>query len=355
VKDHKRVLVAPLDWGLGHATRSMPIINYLLEKKIDVILATNGRPYDLLKKEYPNLVINRLSSYDIRYYSNSIHLNIVLQSYKLLRAIWREHQQVAKMVEDYHIDAIISDNRFGCHYPGIPNIFISHQLNLIAGYEYLEKWANSFNHYYIKKFDECWVPDFEGEPNLSGQLSHPSPFTKTQYLGPITRIKPLYSETSYDIAFVLSGPEPQRTRFERKIMEQAMKLPHKMLLIQGKPEKHECSHKGNVEIHSYMKASELNKAIAESKLVVCRSGYSTVMDLVALGKKALLVPTPGQTEQEYLAKYYMDQKISVAQSQGALDLKRGIQDAVASKGFGTFDFSLDSLHQILDGFIEKIK
>ncbi len=351
VKNPKRILITPLDWGLGHATRCIPIINYLLSKGMEVVLATNGRPMELLKKEFPQLTVLPLSSYDIRYYSNSIHLNLMFQFYKLFRAIILEHRQVKKIVEDYQIDAIISDNRFGCYRKGIPNIFISHQLHLIAGNYQIENLINRINHHYIRFFDECWIPDFEGEPNLAGRLSHPSPFKKTRYLGALTRIKPLKVEKKYDLAFILSGPEPQRTRLEKKIRQQAKYLPYQMVLVQGKPEKEEYQKESDhFEIFSYRTGEQLNEIIAASDLVVCRSGYSSILDLVALGKKTLLIPTPGQTEQEYLADLYEQQGISLQQRQQQLNLKEGIEKAKKYKGFGEFPCSEKIWMAVLDDF-----
>lgn len=354
VKNPKRVLVAPLDWGLGHATRCIPIIDYLLSKDIEVFIATNGRPFELLKKEYPNLTLIRLTSYDIKYYSESIHWNITMQVSKLLRAIWGEHQQIKKIVAQYQIDAIISDNRFGCFVKNKKNVFISHQLHLIAGPNIIEKWVNKFNHYFIRKFEECWIPDFEGEPNLSGRLSHPSPFSNTKYLGALTRIKPLKGETIYDVAFILSGPEPQRTKLENKILEQAKHIPYRLLLVQGKPEKEDHYVEDNMEVFSYMTSKQLNEAIASSGLVVCRSGYSTIMDLVAMGKNALLIPTPGQTEQEYLAEYYMEQGICFSQKQGELNLEEGINQADVYDGFGRFSYDNAKLKEVLDDFVMNL-
>lgn len=356
MKNQKRILITPLDWGLGHATRCIPIVKYLLENDLEVILATNGRPLELLKKEFPQLKVLPLSSYDIKYYSNSIHINLLFQSYKLFRAILVEHRQVRKIVEEHQVDAIISDNRFGCYVKGIPNVFISHQIHLIAGNAMLESWVNRINHYYINEFDECWIPDFEGEPNLAGRLSHPSPIESTHYLGALTRIRPIRLKKKYDVAFILSGPEPQRTRLEKKILQQAENLPYKMIMVQGKPEKEEHfkPYEG-MEVYSYRTGRQLNEIMAASDLIVCRSGYSTILDLVALGKKTLFIPTPGQTEQEYLAELYEENGISLRQKQQQLDLKTGIEEAKKFKGFGEFPYSEEQWKKVVDQFIKNVK
>jgi uncharacterized protein (TIGR00661 family) len=355
VNSQKRILITPLDWGLGHATRCIPIVRYLLEKNIEVVLATNGRPMELLKKEFPELTILPISSYDIKYFSNSIFINLLFQSYKVFRAVLVEQQQVKKIVKDYQIDAIISDNRFGCNVKRLPTAFISHQLHLIAGNSFLENWVNKINHYYIKEFDECWIPDFKGSPNLAGRLSHPPFIPETQYLGALTRIKPLKKDKKYDIAFILSGPEPQRTRLEKKILQQVNDLPYQMVLVQGKPEKEEFKKvSDNLEIFSYRTGAQLNEIMAGSDLIVCRSGYSTILDLVALGKKTLLIPTPGQTEQEYLAELYEKQGISYRQTQQRLNLKEGIEKAMEFKGFGEYPYSEKQWKEVVDRFVERI-
>ena len=170
-----------------------------------MLLATNGRPMELLKKEFPQLSILPISSYDIKYFSNSIHINLLFQSYKVFRAVLVEQQQVRKIVKDYQIDAIISDNRFGCNVRDLPTAFISHQLHLIAGNSTLESWINKINHHYIKEFDECWIPDFEGDPNLAGRLSHPPVIPSTHYLGALTRIKPIEVEKNMMLLLFFPG------------------------------------------------------------------------------------------------------------------------------------------------------
>ncbi len=356
MKGPKRILITPLDWGLGHAARCIPIIKYLLEKNMEVILATSGRSMELLKKEFPQLIILPLSSYDIKYYSNNMHINMLFQWYKVLRALILEHRQVKKIAKEHQINAIISDNRFGCYVKGLKNIFITHQLHIITGNKILEYWINKINHYYIKRFDECWIPDFDGQPNLAGRLSHPSVLANTHYLGPLTRIKPLKIEKKYDLAFILSGPEPQRTRLEKKIHDQIKNLSYQMVMIQGKPEKEEYQRASeNLEIYSFRKGEQLNEIIAASELIVCRSGYSTIMDLVALRKKTLLIPTPGQTEQEYLAELYEKAGISFQQTQQQLNLNDGIEKAKTFKGFGEFPYSKNTWKKVVDGLLEQIR
>ncbi|MEL7122212.1 MAG: glycosyltransferase [Bacteroidota bacterium] len=171
----------------------------------------------------------------------------------------------------------------------------------------------------------------------------------------MSRIQPLDLEKKYDVSFVLSGPEPQRTRLEKIILNQAKDLKYKMMLVQGKPElDEEQAINENLHIKSYMSGEELSSLMTSSELIVCRSGYSTIMDLVVLGKKALLIPTPGQTEQEFLADYYKEQGLAHFVTQAKLDLKNDIVQALEVKGFGIFDGSSNNLDKALEGFLEKI-
>ena len=241
----------------------------------------------------------------------------------ILSAILTEHRRLRRLIQAYQIDLVISDSRFGCFSKKAHCIFISHQIHIKTPLATLgfHKLVNSINHWFIQRFDACWVPDFEDpEASLSGSLSRPAPFP-LQYIGPLSRIQPLKRSSKYDLIVVLSGPEPQRTRLEALVISQLKDLKMRMLLVKGKPAEKEPERKlGNLKILPFLGARALNEAMAESDLVICRSGYSTIMDLAVLGTSAILIPTPGQTEQEYLAQYFYEKKIFYTQEQGALDL-----------------------------------
>ncbi|MCC6723987.1 MAG: glycosyltransferase [Saprospiraceae bacterium] len=330
----KKILVAPLGWGLGHATRCIPIIKELQQQGAEVLLASEGRALILLRQEFPELTCIELPSYDVKYASRSMVWGIASQLPKILRAIWQEHWLLRKMVEQHGIGAVISDNRYGFFSSKTRSVFITHQLHIPVP-KGLKRLINFFNHLIVNYFDECWVPDLASEPNLSGSLSHPIPHllrNKVRYLGALSRMQPPSSipPIRYDAIAVLSGPEPQRTELENLIVEQASLLPFKLLLVQGKPEQEAVNtniYPENLHVVPSMTAEALNRAILESEVFIGRSGYSTVMDLARLGKPALLIPTPGQTEQAYLARKLAAQNAFVAQQQYELDLATGIAEA----------------------------
>lgn len=330
----KKIIVAPLNWGLGHATRCIPIVHELLNKGAEVLIASDGRVLTLLQKEFPFLTFLKLPAYNVEYKSNNMVLNIAVQLPKIFRAIRQEHKVINRLVLQHNISGIISDNRFGCYSASKRSVFLSHQLNIKIGSPILERMVNFCNRLSIHQFDECWIPDTSENPSLSGELSHPLPrylSKKSRYVGPLSRMewKPSASPNRYEAVAVLSGPEPQRTKLETLVIEQLEKMPGSYLVVQGKPEVEHArtllGSTGQVTIVPSMTAAELNEAILQSSVFIGRSGYSTVMDLVRLRKPALLIPTPGQTEQEYLARKLHAEGYFYTQSQSELNLSQGIK------------------------------
>jgi uncharacterized protein (TIGR00661 family) len=340
----KRILICPLNWGLGHATRCIPVIRLLLEKNAEVIIAADGRPLELLKKEFPQLEFIYLKGYNIQYpEKGSLILKIFFSVPKIFFGIYKEHLSVKKIIRIKKIDVIISDNRFGCWNKKIKSVFITHQLMIKT--PFAEKLIHRLNLYFIKKYDECWFPDFAGAENLSGDLSHKYPLPKnTFFVGPLSRFnsliaKEVRSKQSLDkIMVIISGPEPQRTIFEKLILEQTRQTNLKALIVCGKTEleqKKETA--GNIEIVNHLKADEMQNAILNAEIIIARSGYSTIMDLAMLGKKAIFIPTPGQTEQEYLGKYLMSKKIAYCVSQKQFNLSNALVKSINYKGFDAIE------------------
>ncbi len=300
----KTILVAPLNWGLGHATRCIPIITALLEGKYKVLLASDGAALLLLRKEFPSLPFIELPSYDITYPKKGEHFKwkLLWKLPHIQRTITSEKKMIKKMVADGAIDGIISDNRLGVFNKKIPTAFITHQLKVLSGKT--SYFSSKVHQKFIKKFDECWVPDVEEIVNLSGKLGHiKNSKILTRYIGPISRFQKKELPKKYDILALISGPEPQRSSFEEKLLKELSGRDKKVLVVRGviEPKQHKTEF-GNTTIVNYMKSDDLEEAINQSSVVVSRSGYTTIMDLAALEKNAFFVPTPGQYEQKYLAK-----------------------------------------------------
>jgi len=300
----KNILVAPLNWGLGHATRCIPIINELQKNGFTPIIASDGNALALLKKEFPNLEHITLPSYNIKYAKKGMFfkLKLALNFPKLINAVQQEKKLVNKLIEKKDINGIISDNRFGIYHKSIPSIYITHQLNVLSGIT--TKLSSKTHQYIIKKFDECWIPDFKSDLNFSGKLSQVNNANiNIKYIGTLSRFERKTTTVTYDYLIVLSGPEPQRTLLENKVFSELKHTTKKTLLIKGVIEAEQTKKtEKNITCYNYMTSSELEHAINESHIIIARSGYTTIMDLAKMNKKAFFIPTPGQFEQLYLAE-----------------------------------------------------
>ncbi|MEO6883359.1 MAG: glycosyltransferase [Bacteroidia bacterium] len=353
----KRILVCPLDWGLGHATRCIPIIRFLQQKNMGVIIAADKAPLELLKKEFPDLEFIRFSGYEITYPDKDFMvLKMLSQIPKIIRKIKSEHAQLEKIIFKNRIDAVISDNRYGLWTKKIPSVFITHQLTIQTpfGKKALRKIIFS----YLQKYDECWIPDVAEKNNLSGNLSHGIDLLPNIYfIGPLSRFEKKPSEKiifQYDVMVIISGPEPQRTTFEQLIFEQLKNTSLKAIVVRGIPESTEkINLSENVKIFSHLNSEEMQSYISASEIIISRSGYSTIMDLARLEKKAVLIPTPGQTEQEYLANYLSAQKIIFSVEQNKFNLQNAILEAYKTKGF-TSSENYFLFEKVLGTWLEKI-
>lgn len=302
----KNILIAPLNWGLGHATRCIPIIRELEQHGFTPIIASDGVALGILQKEFPHLQTLELPSYEIEYAKDGSDFKwkLIKNSPKMIQAIFEEKKLVKALVKKYDLKGIISDNRLGVYSKKVPSIFMTHQLNVLSG---KTTWISSKLHqYFIGKFAECWIPDMKDQPNLTGKLGH---LKKTElalkYLGPLSRLEKKNLASKYELMVILSGPEPQRTMLEEKLIAELQHFYGKVIFIKGKVEpEQKIETKKNITYYNFMTSSEIETAFNESEMVLCRSGYTTVMDLAKLEKKAFFIPTPGQFEQEYLAKRF---------------------------------------------------
>ena len=319
----KRILIAPLNWGLGHATRCIPIINALKNNGFEPIIASDGDALFFLHKEFPDLEFIELPSYNIKYSKKGSHLKLKLlkDAPRVLKAIKAEHKIIQDLIVSNKIDGIISDNRFGIYSKKVPSVYVTHQLNVLSGNT---TWISSKLHQKaIRNFDKCWIPDFGENDNLSGVLGRSkNDLTTTKYIGILSRFNKINLPKKYDLMVLLSGLEPQRTIIEEKLFIELRDYKGKVIFIKGVIESEQkVKTQNNLTIYNYMTSTELETAINESELVLSRSGYTTIMDLAKLEKKAFFIPTPGQFEQEYLAKYLAEKHITPFAKQKDFTLK----------------------------------
>ena len=348
MENNKNILYCILDWGLGHATRSIPIIEDLISKGNTITIGADKAPYDLLKQEFTDLNFIRIPSKEIKYTNKDSSsetgflFKMFLQGPAYLKGLKDEQKLVEELVEKHCFNLIISDGRLGCYSTKVKSILVHHQLFLKSPIQ--EKLVNKQNHKKLNKFSEIWVPDYEDESkSLSGDLSHFSSqsnldLNKVKFINPVSRFEKLDCKEKH-LVILLSGPEPQRTLLEDKLKQQVNNLTNleldieedaKIYFVLGKPNNSnrisnvpdKKEFRENVIEYNHLPKNELNKLINSAKYVVSRSGYTTVMDLYKLRKKALFIPTPGQTEQEYLSMYLADKKMFYSVRQSEIDLTK---------------------------------
>jgi uncharacterized protein (TIGR00661 family) len=354
------ILIAPLDWGLGHATRCIPLIRQLIQKNCKVLIASEGRIKCLLEKEFPQLSFLPLKGYRIHYSKNhwTLPLHIGIQIPKILSTIQYENERVREIVEEHNIHGIISDNRYGFYHKTIPSIFITHQLRIKTPFgKIADNFLQKLNYRYINRFTQCWVPDHESPVNFAGELSHPQkkPSLPLSYVGPLSRLHKLEEKENY-LLILLSGPEPQRTIFESILMEELKDFTGPVVLVRGLPgEAKQLKLPSNISVHNHLPSEELNQKLNEASLVISRCGYSTVMDLAVLKKKSILIPTPGQTEQEYLARHLMKNNLALCIDQKKFRLKTAL-DLSLHFNYQFENFPAENyLDKATDDFIALVK
>lgn len=352
------VLIAPLDWGLGHASRSVVLIRELI-KTHRVMIAGSGASLSLLRAEFPELPFEELPGYNPTYPTDgSMVWMMTKQLLHFVRVIQQEQEQVETIVQKHQIDCVISDNRYGCRSRNAWSIFITHQSNILMPkrFGWLSPMVRWCNERMMKKFDQCWIPDYPDHHSLAGQLiAFGKSFDKNRvlHIGPLSRFTRTSGNTEkrFDLLCVFSGPEPQRSILEKIVVDQLSSYNGRVQIVRGllpsyqKPKLN--THHG---VQDYMTSEELQQTIEASELVLARSGYSTVMDLHRLRAKAILVPTPGQTEQEYLAHRLQEKNWVHSVSQKELIVEKAIQACLTVQGFP----DVDEGEELLLGAIEKL-
>ena len=330
------ILISPLNWGIGHATRLVPIIK-ILSIKHNITLAADGNSYYFLKKEFPNLKIKKAPSLEIKYSPTRLLMpvKILFSLPKMIIFYFQNRKWIKNYIENYKTDVIISDNRFGFFDKKIHSIFITHQIKIDVPKQLffvkpLVFWLNKIN---IQKFDECWIPDNQNK--ISGKLSDTTKLIiKTNRIGILSRFNEKFKTKNterYELVCIISGPEPQRTKLEDSIKKSLEKTKYKSLILSGKPEEKKENTQKNITIKNHLETNEFQNILGKADIIIARAGYSTIMDLITLKKTAILIPTPGQTEQEYLANYLHNRKMFINIEQKNINIEKAINSLISQK------------------------
>jgi uncharacterized protein (TIGR00661 family) len=310
------ILYCPLDWGLGHATRIIPLIQKNLAEGHRVVLAGYGRSGELLKNEFSMLEFIDFPGFRVQYqFRNWLLMNLVLQLPLFVWHLYREHYLLEKIIEKIKPTRIISDNRYGAWSSQIESVLITHQLNpqLPVYLKFGQPCVQWLTKQFIARFHRCWIPDWPAPNSLSGNLSRMRHIpSNVEFIGPLSRFvnKTGVKGRGNFVLVILSGPEPERTRFQNICISKLKELNVPAIIVLGVTEKRNEYHRdGNILKVNYLSMSRLNYLVSSCRLVICRSGYSSIMDLVATATPALLIPTSGQTEQLYLAKHLQNHRL----------------------------------------------
>jgi len=340
----KTVLVCPLDWGLGHATRMVPVINEFLNRGCKVALAVGARHKAFFEKEFGS----RVAYYDypgkkITFSTGGIFfLKLVYELPLMIFSVLYEYIYLKKIVREFKPDIIISDNRYGAWCKTTKSIFVTHQLfiRLPSLLSWLSTPTNIINHFLISHFDACWIPDSHEQPGLSGELSHNQYSGKRFFVGSLSRFDNLQIASippdamilpDKFILVILSGPEPQRTTFENEIVACLQSM--SAVIFRGMPESGGFWQKGTHYMFDHPSKELMAHCLQNCSMVISRSGYSTIMDLSVFGSKVVFIPTPGQPEQEYLAMLHQQAGHAVALSQSLIHkLPEAIDRAITMRG-----------------------
>lgn len=350
-----RVLITPLDWGLGHATRCIPVIRELQRRDCEVLVAGSGDSLTLLQREYPDMKTFVLPAYRPRYpRKGSMPRSMAAQLPHFMAAIRSEHRVTEQIIDREGIHYLISDNRYGCWSARIPSAFITHQSNILMPkrFGWLQPLVRTMNDRLISRFQRLWIPDFPGDHSLAGELISFGPSrarVSRSYIGWLSRFQRRSNvEEKYDVLALFSGPEPQRTLFEDIVMPQLVRSRLRYRIVRGLP----CAQEPQEDerISHFLTSEALQPELEAARIIIARSGFSTVMDLQALGKKAVFVPTPGQTEQEHIAKRLMEKGIAYSLPQDDFRLAEALGRSEAFSGF-TIPAPHDLLGKALDDFL----
>lgn len=361
----KNILIAPLDWGAGHTTRCMPVIEHLLRLGCKVFVAGNGAQQAMVREAFgESVTLLALDGYNISYspINKYAQAGLLLQMPRVLQSIKREHHWLQEAVRTHHIDGIISDNRYGMHHAQVPSVIMTHQLQVLSGMgNAADNIVRRLHYRYLEKFSATWVVDAMGATSLAGKLAQVAHMPKNaQYMGLLSR----FADDGYDytdtqantLLVLLSGPEPQRSLLSGMLWQQLLSYKGNVIFAAGSDSAIAPQNiPAHITYHKRLAGAELKQALKEAKLVICRSGYSTLMDLAAIGKQAILIPTPGQTEQEYLGKRMAESGVHYTMAQEAFHLPTALAGAARLQPPSTTNAGAYRLHRhLLEKWVETL-
>jgi predicted glycosyltransferase len=323
----KRVFYAVLNWGLGHATRSIAIIDGFVQNGAKVTIASDGLALDFLKQHYPNANFVVLPSLEIRYAKGKNQLfTLAAQALHLAQWYAKDRHAIQAHLAQNKYNIVLSDNRPGACHKNVLSIYITHQYRIKAWF--FSGMISGIHQKLFSKYNDVWVPDFDEFPGLGGELSHPKTINKrVRYIGPLSDLHPIQEKILFDVGVILSGPEPQRSILEQIIVNQLGQNQLRVRLLRGTTKAPALQLPAHWQVIDFAERWQVAETFASSKVLVARSGYSTIMDLTIWPKPAVLIPTPGQPEQEYCAELQLPRGLFCIKNQSELQLLHDVESA----------------------------
>ncbi len=329
----KNILIAPLDWGLGHTTRCVPLIRHIRALGHRPIVAGNEWQRTFIDRTFPGIDTVHLDGYNVTYskWNKVAQAGLLSQLPGLVNTINKEHRWLQQQARDLQLHGIISDNRYGLFHTGIPSVIMTHQLHVLSGMGPLaDRMVQKLHYRHLERFDATWVVDVHAAPGLGGILSHGDKLpAHTEYIGLLSQFadNKRTNDTDGSLLVLLSGPEPQRSELSQLLWQQVLQHNGKVVFVEGSNSTQTPEHiPAHITYHKWLASEQLSPLLHNAGMVICRSGYSTLMDLVALNKKAILIPTPGQTEQEYLGRQLHEQGVFYSMRQSGFSLPKAMND-----------------------------
>ena len=357
---NRNILICPLEWGLGHAGRMIPLARKLQERNYNVIIGSGKTHQALFRNELPGLKYIDFPGFNPGY-SRFLpqYISLLLKTPLLLYHIVAEHIRLKRIINENKIDIIVSDNRFGLWSRRIKSVYVTHQIVIPfpRNFRFLEWTGILYHRFFIRKYSFCFIPDLPGDINLSGRLAHGIRLPEnTRYIGLLSRFTGRSQSVKSRFRFphntvILSGPEPQRGILRQKLIGILNKREPPSVFLEGKPgDSVEITKSGNITSYNHLPAGEMQDMIKGSTVVVARSGYTSVMELISLNSCALLIPTPGQPEQEYLAEYLSRKGWFSTISQNRLN-----ESAILTAGKAQWpSYLIDEINELLEKALDEL-
>lgn len=354
-----KICISPLDWGLGHTTRCIPIIRALQKMGHHVYIASEKQQQVILKEAIASAHFLTLRGYRIRYSQKGalFFLVLFLQLPQIIFSLLYEYFWLQRQTKKYSFDLIISDNRLGFYHKKVSSVFITHQLLIQTPFNWSTRLVQVLQYWLLRHFKACWIPDIEGSESLAGNLSNPKikPTIPLWYMGCLSRLSQelnkeketglfeqvVAKKTALTFLGIISGPEPQRTLLEHILWEDGKKLGLPFVLVAGLPlQKDYQKNCANGKLYHHLPANELVQEIKNATYIICRGGYTSLMELISFNKKLILLPTPGQTEQVFLGARWMEKNWAICLDQSDFNLEDALKKA------GQFNFCSPTFYEM---------